>query len=55
MNPEERERLMTLCAQIANETDYHKFTELVLELSYLLERNGDELKKVNRPSGESNN
>ena len=44
MTPEDRERLMGLCARIADETSYKKFTELTLELSYLLERHADELK-----------
>ncbi len=44
MTPDERESLMRLCARIADETNYKRFTELTLELSYLLERHGDELK-----------
>jgi hypothetical protein len=50
MTPDERERLMGLCAKIADETDYKRFTESTLELSYLLERHGDELKN-NEGSG----
>jgi len=44
MTPDERERLMNLCTRIADETSYKRFTELTLELSYMLERHGDELK-----------
>jgi len=44
MTPDERERLMSLCSRIADETNYKRFMELTLELSYLLERHGDELK-----------
>ena len=50
MSPDERERLMTLCEKIAKETDHKKFAELTLELNYLLERNGEELKSGNSPS-----
>lgn len=50
MTPDERERLMDLCARIADEKDHKRFTELTLELSYLLEQHGDELKN-NDPSG----
>lgn len=50
MNPDERERLMSLCEKIAKETNHKKFTELTLELSYLIERNGDELKRNDAPS-----
>jgi hypothetical protein len=50
MTPDERERLMGLCARIADETNYKRFIELTLELSYLLERHGDELKSSDRSS-----
>jgi len=43
MTPEERERLMALCESITTETDRQKFSALVLELSYFLERVGDRL------------
>jgi hypothetical protein len=48
MTPDERERLINLCGRIADETNYKRFTELTLELSYLLERHGDELKTNDR-------
>ena len=47
MTPEERERLMTLCEKITTETDRQKFSSLVLELSYLLERVGDRVQSLN--------
>lgn len=50
MSPDERERLMMLCDKIAKETDHKKFAELTLELSYLLERNGEALKSGTSPS-----
>jgi len=48
VTPDERERLMSLCSRIADETNYKKFMELTLELSYMLERHGDELKNNDR-------
>lgn len=48
MTPDERERLMSLSARIADETNYKRFMELTLELSYLLERHGEELKNADR-------
>lgn len=53
MSPEERERLMSLCEKIAKEKNHKAFTELTLELSYLLERNGNELKRNDASSGSS--
>ena len=44
MTSEERERMFALCEQIQKETNHKKFTELVLELNVLLERNGDRLR-----------
>jgi hypothetical protein len=47
MTPEERDRLMDLCQQITTEADRQKFSALVLELSYFLERIGDQLRSGN--------
>lgn len=38
MTPEERERMLTLCQQIAIEKDHTKFGALIRELNDLLER-----------------
>jgi len=46
---------MSLCERIAKETDHKAFTELTLELSYLLERNGDALRTAERPAKEDEN
>jgi hypothetical protein len=37
MTPEERERMRTLCEQIAKEQNHNKFANLVQELNDLLE------------------
>jgi hypothetical protein len=47
MTPEERDRLMDLCEKITTENDRQKFSALVLELSYFLERIGDKLQASN--------
>ena len=44
MNREQRERMNELCQKIKAETDYHKFSELVLRLTALLEEVGSQLK-----------
>ena len=51
MTPVERERLMALCEKITTETDRQKFSALVLELSYFLERIGDQLQGSNPAPG----
>lgn len=45
MSPEERERMHTLCEQIAKEQDHKKFAKLVQELNNLLERKDQRLEK----------
>ena len=47
MSPEEHARMMELCQQIQTETDQQKFSELIYELSCLLERKRDELVQNN--------
>lgn len=37
MTPEERERMDELCRRVQEETDPHKFDELVRELNQLIE------------------
>jgi hypothetical protein len=53
MSPEEHGRMMELCQKIQTETDQQKFSELIYELSCLLERKRDELVQkgsVQKPS-----
>ena len=42
---------MTLCEKITTETDQQKFSALVLELSYFLERVGDRVQGSNAGPG----
>ena len=44
MTPEERERMNSLCAQILDEQDNKRLSELVAELSSLLEQVEDRLR-----------
>ena len=53
MTPEEQEQLRSLCEKIAKETDHKRFTELTLELSYLLEKSRDGLKSKGSGTEES--
>jgi hypothetical protein len=43
MTPEERDRMLSLCNDIAKEKDTHKFHELVHELNNLIERKDSRL------------
>ncbi len=45
MTPDERERMRSLCEQIANEQNRDKFTKLVQELNDLLE---NKVKRLDR-------
>ena len=53
MTPEERERMLELCRKIQTENDQQKFSELLYELSCLLERKRDELAQAQLDSGKS--
>lgn len=48
MTPEERERMRTLCDQIAKEQNRDKFTKLVLELNDLLEHKELRMSQANK-------
>lgn len=43
MTPDERERMHSLCEQIAKEQDHEKFTKLVQELNDLLDHKEKQL------------
>ncbi len=49
MTPEEKERMNELCRQIQVEKDPQKFTELVSQLSALLDRKSERLHVVEPP------
>lgn len=43
MTPEERERMNSLCGQIAKEQDHERFVRLVQELNDLLDKKEERL------------
>ncbi len=42
MNPQDTKRLLALCAEIQKEEDPHRFSALVLELSFVLDKRIDQ-------------
>ena len=53
MTSEQTERLKELCHKVQTETDRHKFKQLVLELSVLLEQRSNDLANTGLSVGPS--
>jgi len=49
MTPQERERMLALCTEIANENDIDTFHQLIRELNDLLERKERRLEHPDSP------